>query len=111
VKPSPETRWIDGMGDAAKAWLAALGSVRTAQYPFDGAARQDWHFVPRARPGLALRDMTTAQRGAAAALLKAGLSANDANHVHSLWRDPSNDFGRDDLGAHYANAHAAGTGR
>jgi len=29
---------------------------------------------------------------------------NDANHIHSLWRDPANDFGRDDLGRHYKSA-------
>ncbi|MBO6949127.1 MAG: DUF3500 domain-containing protein [Rhodospirillales bacterium] len=26
------------------------------------------------------------------------------NHVHSLWRDPKNDFGRDDLHRHYKDA-------
>lgn len=26
----------------------------------------------------------------------------DANHAHSLWRDPNNDFGRELLNAHYA---------
>lgn len=31
-------------------------------------------------------------------------SQNDGNHIHSLWRDPENDFGRDDLGRHYSNA-------
>lgn len=28
-------------------------------------------------------------------------SQNSANHIHSLWRDPVNDFGRDDLKRHY----------
>ena len=37
---------------------------------------------------------------------------NDANHVHSLWRDPANDFGRDDLRTHYgSHAHGDLTGR
>jgi hypothetical protein len=26
---------------------------------------------------------------------------NDANHIHSVWHDPRNDFGADALGAHY----------
>lgn len=26
------------------------------------------------------------------------------NHIHSLWRDPANDFGRDDLRRHYRDA-------
>jgi hypothetical protein len=31
---------------------------------------------------------------------------NDANHVHSVWRDLTGDFGRDVLAEHYAVAHA-----
>lgn len=30
---------------------------------------------------------------------------NDANHVHSVWRDPENDFGVDILAHHYAHEH------
>lgn len=30
---------------------------------------------------------------------------NDGNHVHTVWRDPERDFGRDMLAAHYASAH------
>jgi hypothetical protein len=30
---------------------------------------------------------------------------NDANHVHTVWRDPANDFGADVLARHYADAH------
>jgi hypothetical protein len=29
----------------------------------------------------------------------------DANHAHSVWRDPEGDFGRDVLAAHYAASH------
>jgi hypothetical protein len=32
---------------------------------------------------------------------------NDANHIHSLWRDPANDFGRDMLHKHYKGSPAA----
>lgn len=28
---------------------------------------------------------------------------NDANHIHSVWRDPTNDFGKDLLREHYEN--------
>ncbi|MDA0997955.1 MAG: DUF3500 domain-containing protein [Proteobacteria bacterium] len=31
---------------------------------------------------------------------------NGGNHIHSLWRDPMNDFGRDDLARHYKGAPA-----
>ena len=30
---------------------------------------------------------------------------NDANHIHSVWRDLSGDFGRDLLAEHYASSH------
>jgi hypothetical protein len=30
---------------------------------------------------------------------------NDTNHIHSVWRDPEGDFGRDLLSRHYAAAH------
>ena len=29
---------------------------------------------------------------------------NNANHIHAVWRDPVNDFGRDDLRRHYETA-------
>jgi len=32
---------------------------------------------------------------------------NDANHVHSVWRDPARDFGLDVLGEHYKKGHHA----
>ena len=30
---------------------------------------------------------------------------NDANHIHAVWRNPSNDFGEDVLSRHYAQSH------
>jgi hypothetical protein len=33
---------------------------------------------------------------------------NDANHVHSVWHDPVNDFGADLLRAHYERGHRHG---
>ncbi len=30
---------------------------------------------------------------------------NDANHIHTVWRDPERDFGRDILAEHYAGSH------
>jgi len=32
-------------------------------------------------------------------------SQRDANHVHTVWRDPEADFGLDVLAAHYAASH------
>lgn len=33
---------------------------------------------------------------------------NDANHIHSVWRDYENDWGADLLAAHYATTHSHG---
>ncbi len=30
---------------------------------------------------------------------------NSANHIHSIWHDPRNDFGTDALRAHYERGH------
>ena len=32
-------------------------------------------------------------------------SQNDANHIHSVWHDPANDFGLDPLRSHYDRGH------
>lgn len=34
---------------------------------------------------------------------------NDANHIHSVWRDVTNDWGEDLLAAHYAATHQQGS--
>jgi hypothetical protein len=64
------------MAKAARAFLATLdeGQSKLAKLPFDSEERFNWFFVPRARVGLPLKQMTAAQRDAARALLEAGLS-------------------------------------
>ena len=64
------------MAEAATAFLASLRPDQTAkaQMAFDDeAARLDWHYIPRDRLGLALKEMETHQRGKAFALLDTGL--------------------------------------
>jgi hypothetical protein len=34
---------------------------------------------------------------------------NDANHIHAVWRDVTNDWGADALAAHYGSHHASGS--
>jgi hypothetical protein len=34
-------------------------------------------------------------------LIEAANSQNNANHIHTVWRDQKDDFGRDSLGDHY----------
>ncbi len=64
------------MARAANAFVSALTAEQRAktQFRFDDAERLNWHFVPRARNGLPLKEMTPAQRELARGLLGAGLS-------------------------------------
>jgi hypothetical protein len=64
------------MTRAALAFLAALDprGSRRAAFPFAHAERANWHYIPRRREGLALKDMTADARAAAHELLKTGLS-------------------------------------
>jgi hypothetical protein len=61
---------------AAQALLQALPEKlrQEAFFPFDDPERFNWHFVPRDRRGLALKEMDARQRQLAMALLKTGLS-------------------------------------
>jgi len=65
------------MARAALAFLGALDSRRRRQatFPFAHAERQNWHYVPRRREGVPLKDMPADARTAALALLQVGLSA------------------------------------
>jgi hypothetical protein len=38
-------------------------------------------------------------------LIEYDCTQNDANHTHSVWRDPNGDFGDNPMAAHYAEAH------
>ena len=64
------------MTRAASAFLAALDAVQrdSAQFDFADAERMNWHFIPRARRGIAFKTMTPQQRELARALLQTGLS-------------------------------------
>jgi hypothetical protein len=64
------------MTDAAKAFLASLTPQQRsrATFQFQDEERFDWHYIPKPRKGLALREMTSEQKQLAHALLAAGLS-------------------------------------
>src|SRR5438105_3947446 len=62
--------------ECASRFLAALDANQRgkASFPFDSEERMNWHFVPKERKGLPLREMTPYQKHLASALLAAGLS-------------------------------------
>ena len=66
----------DEMADAAKNFLSALTPEQKAKATFDfpGEERKNWHFIPRERKGLQIKEMTQEQRLLAQALLASGLS-------------------------------------
>ena len=75
------------MADAATAFLASLRPDQTAmaQLAFDDEnARRDWHYIPRDRLGLALKDMEAHQRDKAFALLDTGLSEQARARVSTI---------------------------
>ena len=70
------TKSSAAMASAANHFLAMLSPEQKAKatYAMDDKQRVDWHFVPRERKGLPLREMDAAQRAMAEALLVSGLS-------------------------------------
>jgi hypothetical protein len=72
--------YIDSTGSqmaaAATRFLAALeqDQVAKATYAFDAPERLDWHFIPRPRKGLPIKEMNPAQRALAFGLINSGLA-------------------------------------
>jgi hypothetical protein len=64
------------MGEAARAFLSALNESQRdkAQFELKDEERFNWHFVPRGRKGLSIKEMEPHQRTLAHALLNSGLS-------------------------------------
>jgi hypothetical protein len=66
------------MATAAGRFLAALddGQAKQATFPFDSEERLNWHFIPRERKGLSIKEMAPAQRSLAFGLIQTGLGAS-----------------------------------
>jgi hypothetical protein len=64
------------MAEAANHWLAALTPEQKAKATFElkDDERLNWHFIPRERKGLPIKEMASEQRALAQALLSTGLS-------------------------------------
>lgn len=76
------------LADAAQAFLGSLDAARRAraQLPFNSDERLNWHFIPRERQGVALKELAPAEREAATALLAASLSALGYEKVETIRR-------------------------
>ena len=76
LSSGPSDASLGAMGKAASAWLESLSpELRTkARRSFSDKARLDWHFIPRERQGVSLKEMNAAQRRAAHSLLRTALS-------------------------------------
>jgi Protein of unknown function (DUF3500) len=74
------------MTNAARAFIASLTPELRARasFPFTDDERLNWHFIPKARKGVPLRDMSTDQKQLASALLAAGLSQQGVIKAHTI---------------------------
>lgn len=90
VRPGAES---DPPGVSSKAMAAAANQLLTqltperrakAVHALESKEHADWHFVPRDRPGLSFGAMTDADRIAARALVRTGLSGNGVLKVEAI---------------------------
>jgi hypothetical protein len=77
------------MAKAANAFLGALTPEQKAKAVFTFKTepkdeRIDWHFIPRPRKGLPLKEMTEPQRALATTLLKTGVSEDGFKKIETL---------------------------
>jgi hypothetical protein len=81
----------DEMAQAANSFLGSLDEKQKAkaQFEFKDSERGNWHFIPKSRNGLPIKELGPEQRQLAHALLKSGLSAHGyekATNIMSLER-------------------------
>jgi len=81
-----ESATVADLTAAATHLLAALGPEQRALavFSWEDAQRLDWHYIPRTRRGLPLRDMTPAQRHLAGALLHTTMSQRGLLKVDTI---------------------------
>jgi Protein of unknown function (DUF3500) len=66
------------MALAADRFLTSLSPSQASKavYPYDDKERFDWHFIPRARKGLPIKDLSPEQRALAFGLVQSGLGGS-----------------------------------
>jgi hypothetical protein len=74
------------LAKAANSFLAVLDSAKRAKagLPFNSEERLNWHFVPRERQGVPIKEMSSQERRAALTLLRSGLSAKGFTKVDTI---------------------------
>src|SRR5262249_29144264 len=100
------TRSAAAMADAANKFLASLTPEQKAKasFGFGDEQRFDWHFIPRERKGVPLKDLDENQRKLAMEFMKTGLGApgyQKATRIITFkrglakWKGPSRGSPRD----------------
>ncbi|QOV87779.1 DUF3500 domain-containing protein [Humisphaera borealis] len=86
VRPVSMERVSEEMASAATAFWNSLTpeQQKKAMYGFEDDERLNWHFIPKVRNGLPLREMTPAQRSLAMGLLATGLSGHGFTKVQQI---------------------------
>ncbi len=74
------------MNTTVKTWLASLDPAQKAKacYGFGDAERKNWHFIPKTRNGLPLKEMTEPQRALVRPMLKSALSERGLGQLDSI---------------------------
>jgi hypothetical protein len=74
------------MHKAAHLFLEALDSAQKqkAQLAFNSDERLNWHYIPRERKGISMKEMSEVQQNAAKTLLKVGLSVSGMEKVSQI---------------------------
>ena len=78
---------VQRMAEAATHFLSALGAAERQKAEIDFAdtvERENWHYIPRDRAGLPLKEMDQKQRELAHALVATGVSARGYEQVSTI---------------------------
>ena len=95
TKLKPVRTGLGGMAAAADKFLVSLSGKQKnkAQFAFDDNERYNWHYVPKSRKGIPLKELTEAQYAAAMDLLRTALSDTgfqktaDIIHLEGILRE------------------------
>ncbi len=83
-----QMRLAGAMTDTATRLLAAFPAEQKARFlfTFETLERYNWHYIPRMRKGLSLRELAPAQKTLALELLRSGLSASGYETAQQIMR-------------------------